>query len=107
MILQPEVLIPLSSAGAFLLQFAGIIWRISKAESRIERQINEVEREADSKINKLKTELLEARLDAANRYVNKEAFNTVMTNIDSRLIRFEAKLDQTMHSIRTKSDSKD
>lgn len=106
---NPEfILMFLSGTAAFLMQFATLIWRISKAESRIEARIHDVERDTDDKINKLRTEMLEGRVTAATTFLRKDSFNSMVTNIDSRLIRFEAKLDSAMNDfIRKTRGSKD
>lgn len=105
---NPEfVLVFISGTAAFLMQFATLIWRISKAESRIEAKIHDVERDMDEKLNKLRTEFLESRVLAATTFLRKDSFNSMMTNIDSRLIRFEAKLDTTMNDFIRKTRGKD
>lgn len=79
--------------AAFMIQFAGLIWRVSKAESRISARISEVEHELEVDIQRLKTELVETKLNISENYLKKEAFHIAMGNIDSRLIRLEGKLD--------------
>lgn len=84
--------------GAFLMQYAGIIWRISKAETKIHEKISIVEYNAEREAQKLRLEIIQAKLEASHAYMSKDTFNNVMSNIDSRLIRLEGKLDQAIHS---------
>lgn len=79
--------------GVFLLQFAAIIRRISLAEHNIQIRIENVEHELEKEIQKVRQELVESELDIAKSYMRRETFKDVMSNIDSRLIRLEGKLD--------------
>jgi hypothetical protein len=77
-----------------------VIWRISKAEQAIQNRIVEVEHSSESERFKIRQELLEAKLALMNDFVKKETFQTVMNNIDSRLIRLEAKLDSAISQLK-------
>lgn len=81
---------------AFMVQYAGIIWRISKAESNIYDKINAVEHNYELELQKLKQEILETKLLMSNDYMHRDTFKDVMSNIDARLIRLESKLDHAL-----------
>lgn len=83
---------------SFLVQYAGIIWRISQAERNLQERILTVEYVNEREIQKVRLELIQSKLEASQAYMGKDAFNNVMSNIDSRLIRLEGKLDQAIHA---------
>lgn len=70
---------------AFLLQFGMLVYKISSAKGIIWAKIADVERD-----------VLMAKLEATNVFVHKESFQSVMTNLDSRLVRLEDKLDRAL-----------
>ena len=92
-LLNPELLLAL---GVFLAQFAGIIWKISKAQSDINDKIQHVEHAAEFKIQDIAKRLVEIKLEISNEYIKKDTFRNVMLNIDTRLIRLEDKLDNVL-----------
>ena len=96
---NPELLMVfLSGLSVFLGQFAGILWRISKAESRIHERINDVESDYLLEIEKLKQSLLKARLEISDDYLKRDSFQLVTQNMDAHLVRLEAKLDAIIQS---------
>lgn len=89
----PQFAVIGSSVFAFLIQFAGVVWRISKAEAKISERISEVERETEISVHKLREEMLENKIEASENFMHKGAFHTMMTNMDQRFIRLEEKID--------------
>ena len=83
----------LGAIAAFLIQFAGIIWRISRAETNIHSRITSVENTDSLKREQIKQDLLQLRLDIENEFLKKDSFRLVTANIDAHLVRLEAKLD--------------
>lgn len=82
--------------GAGISAFIGAIWKISKAEYNILARITLVEHENIAEKLKLKQDILETKLDAADKYIHKDSFEVAMRNLDSRLIRLESKLDKIL-----------
>lgn len=80
-----------------MVQYAGIIWRISKAESNIYDKINTVEHNYELEIQKLRQEILETKLLMSKDYMHRDTFKDVVANIDARLIRLEGKLDLVLY----------
>jgi hypothetical protein len=95
---NPELVITFIAGGAaFLMQFATVVWKLGRLQASIEERIHEVERDTDDKINMVQKEMLQGQVVAATTFLRKDSFNAMMTNIDSRLIRFEGKLDSAMN----------
>ena len=85
-----------TGVAAFVFQFGALMLRIGRAEARIYDRISSVEKEYEVEVQKVRNELIESKLEIANHYVRKDSFNTIMTNLDSRLIRMESKLDRAI-----------
>lgn len=79
--------------GMFLLQYAGLIWKISKAENQIQDHIQTVEREGEIERAKIRQELVQTKLEFAEKYLHRDSFTQLINNIDARLVRLEGKLD--------------
>lgn len=79
--------------GTLILGFGLLMRRISLAEHRIHMRIEDVEHDLEKEVQRVRQELVEAKLEIANSYMRRETFKDVMSNLDSRLIRLEGKLD--------------
>jgi hypothetical protein len=88
-----------SGVLAFLFQFGALMLRIGRAEARIHDRISSVEKDYEVELQKIRNELIASKLDVSNQYVRKDSFNTIMTNLDSRLIRMESKLDRAIEKV--------
>ena len=83
----------LGMLGILSIQFIGLVWRISKAEQRLYDRISEIEHTTDVEIQKIRSEIIESKLESSNVYLKRDVFISIMSNLDARLIRLEGKLD--------------
>lgn len=78
------------------MQYGGIIWRVGQAEKRIYDRMSEVEHKASAERHKLREEFLENKVLVATSYLRKDTFRDSLSDIGSRLIRLEGKLDKAI-----------
>jgi chaperonin cofactor prefoldin len=85
-----------SGLVAFLVQFAVLIWRISKAEAHINDRILAVEHDASLEMEVLRQEILTTKLEIGENFVRKEMLRDHFERMDARLDRLENKLDSIL-----------
>lgn len=77
----------------FVVQFSGLIWKLSRVEQAIHDRITEVEKTAEIERAQIRQRMLELELRISENYLKKDSFRLVTEKIDQHLIRLEAKLD--------------
>lgn len=81
---------------AFLATYTTVIWRVSSAKNSIEDKIVTAEHQAEIERAKLREELLNSKLDALDRFINKGSFEAFIKGLEARLLRLETKLDKVL-----------
>ena len=90
----PVILTLITGVTAFVIQFAGLIWRIAKAESNIYNKLASVEHEYDLEIERVREEILQLKLYVSETYIKKDTLITIVNRINEHLIRLEEKIDR-------------